>query len=126
MADHPPNKSPGQIEPTHTEERRELSVWQGPLPPPAVLQGYKDLLPDGPDRVFKQWERETEHRQKLERRRQSLPFWDRVLARGTALVFAFACLAVIAYVASIGAEWAAVVLSGAMIVAGINAFIRRN
>jgi hypothetical protein len=46
------------IEPTHTEERRELSVWQGPLPPPAVLQGYKDLLPDGPDRVFKQWERE--------------------------------------------------------------------
>jgi uncharacterized membrane protein len=124
VADHPPTPRP--IEPTHTEERRELSVWQGPLPPPAVLQGYKDLLPDGPDRVFKQWERETEHRQSLERRRQSLPFWDRALARGTALVFAFGCLAVIAYVASIGAEWAAVALSGAMIVAGINAFIRRS
>jgi hypothetical protein len=62
----------------------------------------------------------------MERRTQMLPFWDRVLARGTALAFAFGCLVVIGYVASIGAEWAAVVLSGAMIIAGINAFIRRS
>ena len=63
---------------------------------------------------------------KMETRQQALPFWDRVLARVTALIFAAGCLAVIAYAVSVGAQWVAVTLSGAMIVAGINAFIRRH
>lgn len=109
-----------------TEVSLELSSWQGPLPPPAVVEAYKQIIPDGAERIFKQWESETAHRHKMERGPQMLPFWDRVLARITALLFAFGCLVVIAYAISVGAQWAAAALSGAMIIAGINAFIRRN
>ena len=114
----------GDTRTTHTEV--SVEAWQGPLPPPAVLEKYKQIISDGPERVFKQWEKETAHRHEMETRQQTLPFWDRVLARSTALAFAAGCLAVIAYAVSAGQQWVAVTLSGAMIIAGINAFIRRS
>lgn len=60
----------------------------------------------------------------METRAQTLPFWDKVFGRITALLFAAGCLGVIAYAASIGAQWIGVTLGGAMVVAGINALRR--
>jgi uncharacterized membrane protein len=91
-----------------------------------VLEGYERIAPGSVQRVLAQWESESAHRQMMEKRTQTLPFWDSVLARTTALVFALACLAVIAYSVSMGAIVPAAVLGGAMVVAGINAFIRRS
>jgi uncharacterized membrane protein len=127
----PPARQGRHDEPTesgavNSSTTHELSVWHGPLPPPAVLEAYERILPGSTDRVLRQWERETAHRHEMETRPQTLPFWDSVLARVTALLFAFGCLGVIAYAVSVGAQWAAAVLSGAMVIAGINAFIRRN
>ncbi|EOB9998027.1 DUF2335 domain-containing protein [Cronobacter sakazakii] len=41
-------------------------AFQGPLPPPYVLKGYKDILPDSPERIFQLTEKEFAHRQKME------------------------------------------------------------
>jgi uncharacterized membrane protein len=38
------------------------------LPPPEILQAYDEVVEGGATRIFDQWERETEHRQSLERR----------------------------------------------------------
>jgi uncharacterized membrane protein len=35
------------------------------LPPPAILQGYGQVLPDAPERILKMAENEARHRQAL-------------------------------------------------------------
>ncbi|HBY7808072.1 TPA: DUF2335 domain-containing protein [Klebsiella pneumoniae] len=41
-------------------------AFQGPLPPPDLLRGYQDILPDAPERIFQLTEKEFAHRQKME------------------------------------------------------------
>ncbi len=36
--------------------------WEGPLPPPAALKGYNDVVPDGAERLFRMAEKEQEAR----------------------------------------------------------------
>jgi len=43
------------------------SVWSGPLPPPQTLAEFDEIVRDGAERIMTAWEKETEHRQKLER-----------------------------------------------------------
>jgi len=51
-------------------ERRAMSVEQfsGPLPPPAILKGYEDILPGAADRIVRMAEKQSEHRQVLEKK----------------------------------------------------------
>ncbi|EMH1276896.1 DUF2335 domain-containing protein [Enterobacter ludwigii] len=41
-------------------------AFQGPLPPPYLLRGYQDILPDAPERIFQLTEKEFAHRQRME------------------------------------------------------------
>jgi hypothetical protein len=41
-------------------------AFQGPLPPPDLLRGYQDILPDAPERIFQLTEKEFSHRQRME------------------------------------------------------------
>ncbi len=41
---------------------------QGPIPPPSYLSGYEQLLPGAADRILKMAEKETEHRQAMEKK----------------------------------------------------------
>lgn len=52
-----------------TLERQEFrAAWfQGPLPPPAVLAEYNSVLPGAADRIIGMAERQSSHRQDLER-----------------------------------------------------------
>lgn len=40
--------------------------WQGPLPPPGALEQFRQLVPDAPERIFDEWQREAAHRRKIE------------------------------------------------------------
>ena len=105
-------------------EIMEIS-WQGPIPPPSVFKQIDEIVPNGAERLFAQFERETKQRHKLHSRAQSLPFIDQVLGRVCALLFAFACY-IAAFAIEKGAYLPATVIGGAMIVAGINAFMRHS
>lgn len=43
-----------------------LASWEGPLPPPAILKGYDDLVPGAALRIIEMSEKEQEHRHKNE------------------------------------------------------------
>lgn len=103
----------------------EVSAWKGPLPAPDDLRAYNEIIPNGAERIVAQFERETLHRHKLETRAQTFPLIDQILGRASALLFAFACLGLCGYAISQGAYVPATILGGAMIVAGVNAFMRR-
>ena len=40
--------------------------FMGPIPPPGILAGYNNVIPDGADRVIKMAEREQAHRHNME------------------------------------------------------------
>jgi uncharacterized membrane protein len=69
MSDHSDNK------PTPSEKgnaRTKLPVarvsahFQGPLPPPSILERYGDTVPNGAERIFVQFEEQSRHRRDRE------------------------------------------------------------
>ena len=46
----------------------EAYQWAAPLPDPRTLREYAQLLPDLPDRIVTQWEKQTDHRIENERK----------------------------------------------------------
>lgn len=47
--------------------RQVSETFSGPLPHPDILQRYNEILPGSAERIFKTFEGQTQHRQKLER-----------------------------------------------------------
>lgn len=43
------------------------SSYQGPLPPPEILRGYEDCLPGSAERIFANFEKQTQHRIGMEK-----------------------------------------------------------
>lgn len=37
-------------------------VFRSPIPPPDILKGYNEIIPNGADRILKQSEQQTQHR----------------------------------------------------------------
>jgi len=66
---HPQLSSPA-IENVRQLVRHEISIassFSGPLPPPNILIGYNEAVPDGAERVIALAERQAAHRMALER-----------------------------------------------------------
>lgn len=67
-------------QPTEAEDGRILAVrglvqqFRGPLPPPAVLRGYDEVVPGGAERILAMAERQAAHRQNIESRGQLFGF----------------------------------------------------
>ena len=100
--------------------------WQGPIPPPQVLKQYDDIIPNGAERLFAQFENETAHRHLRERRAQNHPLYDQLAARAVALVFALACLGVAAHAINNNQPWVAAAFGAATIATDSNAFLRQS
>jgi uncharacterized membrane protein len=52
----------------------ETQVFQGPIPPPAILEGYENLVPGSAGRLTAMAEREQRHRHNLDLRPMHLDF----------------------------------------------------
>jgi len=44
--------------------KKEETIFQGPLPPPQVLEGYKNIYEDAPKIIFETFKKEQENRYK--------------------------------------------------------------
>lgn len=65
----------------------------GPLPPPSMLKGYEEVLPGAADRIFTLMERQSAHRQELER--MALDRGSRSRDRGQVFAFVLCALVVV-------------------------------
>jgi uncharacterized membrane protein len=43
------------------------SIFSGPLPPPEILKGYNEIIPNGADRIVTMAEKQSDHRMELEK-----------------------------------------------------------
>lgn len=104
--------------------RVEGIAWSGPLPPPAVLKEFDQIVENGAERIFRQWETETQHRRELERKDLDDLIRDNVRSRWFAFSFVMAALAVCVVAIVFGAPWVAAVLGGGTIASVVWAFIK--
>lgn len=44
------------------------SLFQGPLPPPQILNNYDQIVPGSAERIISLWESQVRHRQELEKK----------------------------------------------------------
>jgi Predicted membrane protein len=102
---------------------RQEEMWSGPLPSPQTLSEFQALVPDAPERIFRQWEEETKHRRDYENR--ALDAFHERTTRGqwAAIVFALAALAVSAFAIGMGHSWVGGVLGGGTIATVVGAFL---
>jgi uncharacterized membrane protein len=106
--------------------RVESHQWAGPLPPPAILDHFNQVAENGAERIFKQWETESDHRRKMERRDFGWSVAEGMLGKVFAFVFVIAALGLAAYALSLGANWLAAFLAAGTIGSVVAAFVSTN
>jgi len=64
----PAKKTPKDAKKNVTTIQQELrsEQFQGPIPPPQILNGYEQLLPGAADRIIRMAEKEGDHRHRME------------------------------------------------------------
>ncbi len=102
------------------------AYWNGPLPPPAVLEDFDRVVPGGAERIFAAWEGETAHRHALEKRNLLLSAVDTILGKVFAFLFVCGALGACIYTAAIGANWVAAILGSGTIASVVWAFVKQR
>ena len=51
-----------------SQSQAVLTAYSGPLPPPEILEKYKEIYPDAPAIIFDTFKKQSEHRMSLEKK----------------------------------------------------------
>lgn len=118
------NQSNGQ---TTRQSVAVSASWAGPLPPPAALEHFNKIVPNGAERIFKMAEKEQEHRVALETSGQIASIAE---ARRGQLAGAFISILAVGlagYLAYVEADpWVSVALVSLPVMSVAGAFIRAS
>ena len=99
--------------------------WSGPLPPPAALAQFNEIIPNGAERIMSMVEQEQSHRIAMDRAALRAEVWDTLGGKVLGAVMTLAAVAGAVYTAFIGAHWAvSVAIVGVPITALIGKFVR--
>lgn len=101
-------------------------IWSGPLPPAEELEKFAQLLPDAPERIFQQWEKESEHRRNYEAKALEANIKDGKRGRDAAATFIFLAMALAAFALWMGHPWVGTIIGGATIVSVVGAFLKQR
>lgn len=104
------------------EESIETS-YKGPIPPPDYLKGYKDVLPNAPERIFTMVEEQQKHRIAMEKMimERNLGLSDRGQILGFIIVVLFLVAAV--YLALDNHETLACIIMGTTLLGVLVVFV---
>ncbi len=123
-------KSDQEIELKNLEKKKSAvavqTQWEGPLPPPVLLGAYGDVVENGAERVFRQFEKEADHRRSVEQATHDAVVRDIFIGKIFAIVFALSALLFAAFAVAYGAEWAAAIVGGGAIGTVVLAFLNKQ
>ncbi|MEA3277059.1 MAG: DUF2335 domain-containing protein [Pseudomonadota bacterium] len=110
----------------HKEERRALvhARFSGPLPPPEILQHYKEIEPDFPERILRLTEGEAAHRRELNMKALGVDRLETVLGQVFGFLVALAAFATAGVLGYLGHPAASTIVGGATIGGLVAAFIK--
>ena len=109
---------------TRTVARYE--AFQGPIPHPAHLAGYEEILPGSANRIISMAEKEQIHRQGLESRVLKWGVFGEVFGQISGVSVSFALIAGAVYCAYVGATTAGVMLVGVSATSFVSILVTRG
>lgn len=121
--------SPTANVPSKTPQRQptiksiEATAWKGPLPDPNTLREFDSIITNGAERIMAQFEKQSDHRQLLERTVVESRSANMRRGQWFALIIALFALTVAGYCANIGESTAATVIASIDIVGLAGVFI---
>ena len=118
---HPPQTQVTQIV---KHETTASSTFIGPLPPPEVLLQYENASPGAADRILTMSEKQSEHRQYLEKTVILSQEKCSAIGQKFALIIAILCIVACCFCAYVGQPAPASVIGGATIIGSITAFLK--
>lgn len=117
---------PAQIDDgPHVERQvRQYLGWEGPLPPPQFLGKFSEVVTDGAERVFRQFEAEAEHRRKMDTDGLRVQSRDMLIGKVFAFLFVMAMIGAAVYAISKGNPVLAGVLGTSVLGTVVWGFVR--
>jgi len=116
--------------PPHEPEAKSIArtqttaiSWQGPLPPPGALREFNEVIPNGAERVMVLCEKQSAHRQELEKIVVESRTANMKRGQVFALIIAIFGLCVAAFCAYLDQPLVACIVAGTDLVALVSAFI---
>jgi len=116
-----PKPSKASSPPVATQIQR--ASFSGPLPPPAILEGYDRIVPGAAERILAMAEADANHQREIEL--AALQAADREVRRGQIFGFTIGVLALVSSVIALymGSPTVAGIIGGTTVVGLVSAFI---
>lgn len=104
-----------------------MQQWQGPLPPPAALEHFNQVIPNGADRIVAMVEREQAARITNDSKALAGAIWDNRLGKVFGFLLSIASVGGAVYVAAIGGSaFVSIALVSLPVMAAVRAFMGRG
>lgn len=100
--------------------------WSGPLPPAEEIQKFAELVPDAPERIFKQWEIESKHRRDCENKALRASIRDSHLNRISAMIYIVGAFVLSGFALWLNLPWVGGIISGVTIASVVGAFLKQR
>ena len=119
-------KSVNQAIPKIDQGSRVVTAnWSGPLPPPAALEQFNQIIPNGAERIMAMVEHEQAHRIAMEQKALHADVWDALGGKLLGALMTLVAVAGAVYTADSGAHWiVSVAIVGVPIMALIGKFLK--
>ncbi|MDE6917241.1 MAG: DUF2335 domain-containing protein [Lachnospiraceae bacterium] len=105
------------------ETKTVFSEFSGPLPPPSIIQGYENVIPGAAERILAMAEKQSEHRQLMERTMIQSDSRDSLLGIVAALILGVGCLVTSCVIAISVPQNAGAICSAAFGITGIGSIV---
>lgn len=99
------------------------SEFSGPIPPPNMIKGYEAILPGAADRIMTMAEKQSSHRQEMERKIVSTESRDSLLGILFAFTLGIGCIVASIVIVVLVPENAGAISSSALGIAGMGTII---
>lgn len=124
----PPHNDRGSRQQQAQQQPQQVAVrqeWSGPLPPPAALEKFNQIIPNGADRILAMAEKEQAHRVEYERIGLQATVGESRRGQILGAVVSVAAVIGAVYAAHIGAHWSvSVALVGVPVLGIVRAIVR--
>lgn len=101
-----------------------MTRFSGPIPDPETLRAYNEIIPNGAERIFVEFEKQGNHRRALERKAVGGQVNQSYIGQAMAFIIALAFMGAAIYLTKEGFEFAGAVIGVADLAGLVTVFIK--
>jgi uncharacterized membrane protein len=106
-----------------TQQQIVQQEFRGPVPPPAVLEGYENILPGAAERILSMAENDAEHQREIEKDALNYQYKENRRGQYFGIIVVALCMIAVMVALFFGYEKAASIIGGTTVVGLVTVFV---